>query len=73
VVAYFSKTLSKDERNYCMTCQELLATVKTLEHFQKYLYGQEFNLHTDHSALIRLLSFRSLEGQMASWVQHLQE
>jgi hypothetical protein len=73
VIAYFSKTLSKAERNYCVTRRELLAIVKTLEHFHKYLYGQEFHLRTDHSALTWLLSFRNLEGQTARWVQRLQE
>jgi hypothetical protein len=73
VLAYFSKTLSKAERNYCLTRRELLATVKTLEHFHKYLYGQEFHLLTDHSALTCLLSFRNFEGQTAHWVQRLQE
>ena len=43
VVAYFSKTLSKAERDYCVTRRELLAIVKTLENFHKYLYGQEFH------------------------------
>jgi hypothetical protein len=73
VVAYFSKTLSKAERNYCVTRRELLAIVKTLEHFHKYLYGQEFHLRKDHSALTWLLSFKNLEGQTARWVQRLQE
>jgi hypothetical protein len=39
VIAYFSKTLNKPERNYCVTRWELLAIVRTLEHFHKYLYG----------------------------------
>ena len=43
VVSYFSKRLSKAERNYCVTRRELLAIVKTLEHFHKYLYGQEYH------------------------------
>jgi transposase-like protein len=73
VVAFFSKTLSKAERNYCVTRRELLAVVKTLEHFHKYLYEQEFHLRTDHSALTRLLSFKYLEGQTARWVQRLQK
>ena len=73
VIAYFSKTLSKAERNYCVTRRELLAIVKTLEHFHKYLYGQQFHLRTDHSALTWLLSFRNLEGQTARWIQRLQE
>jgi hypothetical protein len=40
VVTYFSKTPSKAERNYCVTRRELMAKVKTLEHFHKYLYDQ---------------------------------
>jgi hypothetical protein len=65
VVAYFSKTLAKTERNYCVTRRELLAIVMTLEHFHKYLYGQEFHVRTDHSALTWLMSFKNLEGQTA--------
>jgi hypothetical protein len=41
--------------------------VRALEHFNKYLYRQEFHLHTDHSALTWLMSFKNLEGQMARW------
>jgi hypothetical protein len=45
-VAYYSKTLFRDEKNYCMTEWELLAIVKILEHFHEYLYRQEFHLRT---------------------------
>jgi len=72
VIAYCSKTLSKAERNYCVTRREL-TIVKTLENFHKYLYEHEFHLCTDNSALTWLLSFRNLEGQTARWVQRLQE
>ncbi|GFT44819.1 retrovirus-related Pol polyprotein from transposon opus [Trichonephila clavipes] len=37
-IAFFSKCLSKPERNYCVTRKELLAIVKTMEHFNTYLY-----------------------------------
>jgi hypothetical protein len=44
-----------------------------MEHFHKYLYGQEFHLRTDHSALTWLMSFNNLEGQTLRWIQRLQE
>jgi hypothetical protein len=39
VITYYSKTLNKAERNYRVTRRELLAIVRTLEHFHEYLYG----------------------------------
>jgi hypothetical protein len=68
VIAYYSKTLNKAERNYLVTRRELIAIVKTLEHFHKYLHGQEFHLRTDHSALTWLMSFKNVEGQTARWI-----
>ncbi|GFW68335.1 retrovirus-related Pol polyprotein from transposon 17.6 [Trichonephila clavipes] len=73
VIAYFSKCLSKPERNYYVTRKELLAIVKAVEHFHPYLYGQRFLLRTDHASLTRLLNFKNLEGQIARWIQRLQE
>lgn len=73
VIAYFSKSLSKPERNYCVTRKELLAVVKTLQHFNKYLVGRQFTLRTDHAALKWLLQFKNPEGQVARWLEQLQE
>ncbi|GFS97925.1 retrovirus-related Pol polyprotein from transposon opus [Trichonephila clavipes] len=75
VIAYFSKCLSKSERNYSVTRKELLAIyiVKAVEHFHPYLYGQRFLLRTDHTSLTWLLNFKNLEGQIARWIQRLQE
>ena len=72
VIAYYSRTLSKSERNYCVTRRELLAVVEAIKHFHKYLYGQEFSLRTDHSALQWLLHFKDPEGQIARWLERLQ-
>ncbi|GFS52302.1 hypothetical protein TNCV_4850271 [Trichonephila clavipes] len=73
VVAYWSKCLSKQERNYCVTRKELLAIVKAIEHFHHYLYGQKFLLRTDHASLTWLMNFRNTEGQVARWIQRLNE
>ncbi|CAK1589642.1 unnamed protein product [Parnassius mnemosyne] len=57
VIANSSKSLSKPKRNYCAARQELLAVVKFLQHFSKYLMGRKFHLRTDHAALKWLLQF----------------
>jgi hypothetical protein len=50
-MAYYTKTLNKTEKNYCATRRIVLAILRTLEHFHKYLYRKEFHLRIDHSAL----------------------
>jgi hypothetical protein len=73
VIVCYSKTPNKAKGNYCATRCKLLANVRTLEHFHKYLYGQGFHLQSDHSALTSLMSFRNLKGQTTCWIQRLQE
>lgn len=51
IIAYYSSVLSKPERNYCFTCRELLAIVDSLNFFHHYLYGQRFQIRTDHVSL----------------------
>ncbi|GBO18349.1 Retrovirus-related Pol polyprotein from transposon 297 [Araneus ventricosus] len=73
VIAYFNKSLGKPERNYCVTRKELQAIVKSIEHFHHYLYGRKFLLRTNHASIRWFLNFREPEGQIASWIQRLQE
>ena len=73
VIAFFSRALSKPERNYCTTRKELLALVKAVHHFHHYLYGRQFMVRTDHSALQWLMKFRTPEGHIARWLQKLQD
>ena len=47
--------------------------VKAIKHFHVYLYGRKFLLRTDHSALQWLLSFHHPEGQVARWLERLQQ
>ena len=71
--AYGSRTLSHPEHRYCITRRELLAVVTFIQHFRPYLFGREFLLHTDHGSLTWLTSFKEPEGQLAQWLECLQE
>ena len=73
VLAYYSQVLNQQEQNYCVTRREILAVVKAVSHFYHYLYGRPFLTRTDHAALRWLFSFRHPEGQLARWLQRLQE
>lgn len=73
VIEYFSKTLSRSERNYCVTRRELLAVVLAVRHFHHYLFGRAFVLRTDHASLRWLCNFKQPEGQMARWLENLQQ
>ncbi|KAG1963495.1 retrotransposable element [Pimephales promelas] len=73
VVAYYSCSLSRPERNYCVTRRELLAVVLAVRHFRPYLLGTRFTLRTDHASLTWMLNFRQPEGQVARWLEILQD
>ncbi|UYV62799.1 K02A2.6-like [Cordylochernes scorpioides] len=60
VIEYYSKILTKPERNYCATRRELLAIVRSVEHFHRYLYGQDFLM-------------KNPDGQVARWLEKLQQ
>ena len=71
VIAYASRSLTKSERNYCVTKKELLAIVTFVKYFRHYLYGKQFTIRTDHSSLRWLLKFKNPEGQLARWLEIL--
>ena len=73
VIAYASRTLTKAERQYCVTRRELLSVVFFVQHFRPYLLGRHFSLRTDHSCLTWLHNFKEPEGQLARWITRLQE
>ena len=63
VLAYGSKALSKEERNYCVTCRELLAVVEFLKEFRHYLGRRPVTVRTDHGSLRWLFNFKNPEQQ----------
>jgi hypothetical protein len=47
--------------------------VKAVEHFRPYLYGRPFTLRTDHESLRWMTNLREPQGQVARWLEKLQE
>ena len=72
-IAFASNSMSKAQRNYCTTKRELLAVVVYTKKFRHFLWGGDFTLRTDHSALKWLLNFKDAEGMVGRWLTHLSE
>ena len=69
VIAYGNRTLSKTERNYCVTDRELLAVRYFMEYYKQYLLGQKFLVRTDHQALKWLFSLKEPKDRIARWLE----
>ena len=72
MVACFSRSLNKHERNYSSYQGEMLAVVWACKMLRHYLYGVEFTIVTDHAPLVWLMSAKDLTGQHARWALMMQ-
>ena len=59
--------------DYCVTYHKLLAVIVFTKHFHPYLLEKQFLLYTDHMSLQWLCNFKDSEGQMARWLEAIQE
>ena len=64
VIAYWSRQLTKAERNYSTIEREALAIVKAVKEFYPYLYGHDFILQTDHQPLVHMNNLRDVGGRV---------
>ena len=53
-IAYASASLKPSEKGYSQIDREGLAIYWAIQHFRQYLWCQEFELHTDCSALVKI-------------------
>ena len=72
VISYGSRTLSVQEKNYCITRKKLLAIIHHIKLFKDYLLGKHFKVRTDLFSLKYLHRFKEPEGQLAQWIDFLQ-
>jgi hypothetical protein len=68
-VAYYSRCLTRAESNYCTTRRKLLSVLSALKHLHHHIMGTRIVVHTDHSSLKWLRSFKNPEQQMAHWFE----
>ena len=73
VISYWSRQLTKAERNYSVIEREALAAVSTIKEFYPYLYGFPFKLITDHNPLTSLRFLKDVGGRLSRWIIYLQQ
>ena len=54
-IVFISQALTDAQKRYSNIERELLALVIVVEKLHHYLFGRDFTVHTDHSALVNLL------------------
>ena len=72
-VGYYSRTLTKEERNYSPTERECLAVVWAVTTLRPYVEGSHFTLRTDHNALRWMLTLNDPQGRLMRWRLRLME
>ena len=73
VVAYASRQLKPHERNYPTHDLELAAIVHALKTWRHYLYGERFELYSDHKSLKYLFTQKELNLRQRRWMEYLED
>lgn len=72
-ICYVSRSLTECEQRYSQTEREALSLVWACERLHPYIYGQKFDLITDHKPLEALYGLRSKPcARIERWVLRLQ-
>ena len=77
-IAYASASLKPSEKGYAQIDREGLAIYWAVQYFRQYLWCQEFELHTDCSALVKIFRPKNdlggcATGRLNRWAAQLME
>jgi len=72
-IAFYFAVLNRTQRNYCATRREMLAVLKSLQHFRHYLLGAKVILRTDHHSLLWLRIYKNPTSIMVRWIETMAE
>ena len=73
VVAYGSRQLKNHEQNYPTHDMELAAVVFALKIWRHYLYGEQFEVFSDHKSLKYIFTQRDLNMRQRRWMEFLED
>ena len=73
VVAYGSRQLKNHEQNYPIHDMDLVAVVFALKIWRHYLYGEVFEMYSDHKSLKYIFTQRDLNMRQRRWMEFLED
>ena len=73
VVAYGSRQLKNHEQNYPTHDMELAAVVFALKIWRHYLYGEQFEVFSNHKSLKYIFTQRDLNMRQRRWMEFLED
>ena len=71
-VSYASRKLLDREKSYSVIEKECLAIIWAIQKFEAYLYGNEFDLETDHQSLTYMQRTKVANNRVMRWSLALQ-
>ena len=73
VIAYGSRQLKEHEKKYATHDLELAAVVFALKMWHHYLYGVQFEVHSDHRSLQHLFTQSDLNNRQRRWMEYTKD